>query len=131
MANGSACGGVRYVDGGVIQSASIVSSQIVNSSLENSAIRGCSLENTTSVDRITAEKIAAQLATLDQASLNALATALNLARSAQVTQNRPAVSTEESLSTTVLGNRDMLLGRPTAWGEYADGYIIPLFTKAV
>lgn len=108
----SQCGNIEFLSGGTINQSSIVSSTITNSDLTGGTISSAAIESLKSVDSNSAKVIAEALAGMDEASKKALAEALGFAPGVG---QAPASTTEDSLPTEVLGDRDQLLGAPAEW----------------
>lgn len=122
---GNACGETKYAEDGVINRTTLTNSQITNSDIQNSMLSASSIQGLTSIDAASAEKIADAVAGLDSRQLLSLASAIQEAF-APVEDDEPPATTSPELPTTIIGLRDVLLGRPSGWAKFGT-YVIPLY----
>ena len=151
------CGDLSFVDGGVIQNATVLGSNVTGSDITNSTLDNVTLEHLRDIDNPSTQTLAEALALhetvngtiaggiaandqamrtlvtamaqLDKLQLMALAKALWDALDFHPKPTTgPSATEAESLPTTVLGSREQLMGAPTQWLEAESG-IIPVYTK--
>lgn len=123
------CGVKEFERGGVIAEARIVASQFVDGEVDASTLKSCAMQTLTSVDADSARVIADAIAALPEDALAALAKAVATVTTAAKVVGQPATTTDVELPTSVVGNREGLLGKPEVWLEH-QGYAIPAFKEA-
>lgn len=119
----SSCGTIEFLNGGVIQSSSIISSNITNSTFSAGSIDSSSISNMTEIDATSAQKIVEAIIALDETFRQQLAEALGFKPDGGV---EPETSCTDSVSTCVMGSADTLLGKPDSWIQI-DGKNIPAY----
>lgn len=124
------CGASEFLRGGVLTETRVTDSAITDSRVSSSNLQSCNLQSLASVDDASARTIAAALAALPDGALAELSKAIakQLATSFLGAGNAPATNMDVDLPVTLVGGRDILLGRPVAWLKYQD-YVIPGFTE--
>lgn len=121
------CGSIEFVDGGVINNATMTNSTIQGSVINGSAIEASSLSRITAVDADTAVVIANVIAKLDTEQLRALAKAITDAMPDTIeTALGPAHTKDDALPTELAGGRQYVLGSPMGWLKM-QGVVIPAY----
>lgn len=125
MASQSCSGALEFVDGGVINAATITNSQIVTSIIQNSAFESGRIANLVSIDDASASLIAKAFLSLGKEDLKALATVILGAAELPAATEQPALE-EGNLSRQHYGSADAVLGTPNKWLTVGDG-AVPLY----
>lgn len=121
-----ACGGIEYLEGGVIKNTTVVSSYVTGSTITDSSLEASTIKTLQGIDEVSTQVVANALASLPKEKLQQLAHALMSALAADA---EPPASTEAAgLPTTVFGNRAAVLGAPAHWLTLADGTVVPAYT---
>lgn len=149
------CGDIKFLQGGVIDSSTIINSQITNSSMSASAIAAstmtksditeskieesdlnnskvedsllvdCEMQKLSAIDAQSAKLIADAISILPRAELMALASAIFDALQVPIAQE-PEFTNDSTISTNVFGDAEGVLGKPDHWGSFG-GFAVPLY----
>ena len=149
------CGDIKFLQGGVIDSSTIINSQITNSSMSASAITAstmsksdiseskieesdlnnskvdgcilvdCEVQKLAAIDAQSAKTIADAISILPKAELMALASAIFDALQVPIAQE-PEFTNDSTISTNVFGDAEGVLGKPDHWGSFG-GFAVPLY----
>lgn len=149
------CGDIKFLQGGVIDSSTIINSQITNSSMSSSAIAAstmtksditeskieesdlnnskvansllvdCEVQKLAAIDAQSAKAIADAISILPRAELMALASAIFDALQVPIAQE-PEFTNDSTISTNVFGDAEGVLGKPDHWGSFG-GFAVPLY----
>lgn len=150
-----ACGDLRFLEGGTINSSTVVNSQLLNSNfvsgvvdasqitksdftegkvanseIVNSSILASDFDNgrirdLNVIDAPSAKVIVDAIATLPKHELMQLAAALFSALTVPVGE-QPETFNDGSISNVIVGNADVTLGAPEQWGQFGE-YVVPMY----
>lgn len=118
------CGVTEFLRGGMIAEAHVTASAITDSRVSGSELSGCQVKELASVDDASAQTIADAIAKLPEGMLVELSKALAKAMPLASSASAPQVTTEDSVPTSIAGNRELLLGKPEVWITHHD-FIVP------
>lgn len=122
----SGCGSDAPVRGGLFAESTIVSATIQSSVLSASVLDSSKITNLTGVDELSAMTVANALAALTPDQLAVLARAISSAMPNTEAGVRPTEVTGDSLPTTIVGRRTLVLGEPTGWLTL-NGLVVPAY----
>lgn len=150
-----ACGDMRFLEGGTINSSTVVNSQLLNSSfvsgvvdasqitksdfsegtvsdsdIESSTITGSNFDNgrirdLAAIDAPSAKAIADAIAVLPKDELMQLASVLFSALTVP-TGEQPETFNDGSISNVIVGTADVTLGAPEQWGQFGE-FVVPMY----
>lgn len=122
----SGCGADAPMRGGLFAESSIVSATIQGSAISASVLDSSRITNLTELDEGSALTVANALAKLSPDQLAVLARAISSAMPNTEAGSRPAETVGDSLPTTLVGRRTMVLGEPTGWLTL-NGLVVPAY----
>lgn len=150
-----ACGDIRFLEGGTINSSTVVNSQLLNSAfvsgtvdasqitksdfsegkvadsdIENSTITGSNFDNgrirdLDAIDAPSAKAIVDAIAVLPKDELMQLASVLFSALTVPMGE-QPDTFNDGSISNVIVGNADVTLGAPEQWGQFGE-FVVPMY----
>lgn len=125
MASQSCSGALEFVDGGVINAATVTNSQVVTTVIQNSVFEAGRIANLVSIDDASASLIANAFLRLGKTDLKNIASAILGAAELPEATEQPALE-EGNLSRQHYGSADAVLGTPDKWLTVGDG-AVPLY----
>lgn len=122
----SGCGANDFQRGGTLIESTISSALVQGSTISASVLDSSKITNLTGMDELSAMTVASALAALTPDQLAVLARAISSAMPNTEAGARPAEVTGDSLPTTIVGRRTLVLGEPTGWLTL-NGLVVPAY----
>lgn len=119
----NSCGPVTFMDGGTLTDVHIYNSEFINGYIANSILSNVKITDGVTIDDAAAQALVSQICELIRACVEPIIP------KPVYTATPPVESANGILPTTILGNRERLMGEPDIYVDFGD-YVVPAYLKA-
>ena len=118
---------VSTMNGGVIKASDMLQSSITNSTFSGGSLDTVTLSNLTSIDKTSTKTIYEGFLN-DLSDTQLAAFVQRLLKAIDATGSTPSSTEDNSIPTTMIGKRSVMMGAPEKWIELAGG-VVPCYSK--